>query len=303
MNIEQYYRQLTQKLTAIDSDTAQLDARFLICHYLKLDYTSFILQQADIIADPILKQLQAAEKLALAHMPISRILKSREFWGLEFVISADVLDPRADSEILIETLLHFIPPSNQPLNILDLGTGTGCLLLSLLSEYINSTGIGIDYSEKALKIANINATNLKLKNRCEFIKSNWFDELPSQKFDIIISNPPYIPSIDINQLDDNVKLYDPLDALDGGLDGFDPYHIIARQAANYLKPNGILIFEMGYDQADTLFEILHKNGFHSDMFEMQQIASQQNLGKIRNGLGYDLGKNPRIIISKHKSID
>ncbi len=301
MKIAHYNRQLIDKLTAIGSTTAELDARLLICHYLELDFTSFILQQDDQISAKKMQKLQIAEKHALAHMPISHIIKSREFWGLEFIIDESTLDPRADSEVIIETLLHFIPPSDKELRFLDLGTGSGCLLLSVLSEYKSATGIGVDYSPDALKIANKNATNLNLSHRAEFIRSNWFDNIPTQKFDVIISNPPYITSADIKNLDDNVKLYDPLLALDGGTDGLDPYRNIAKNAAKYLTPDGVLIFEMGYNQANKLFEILHKNNFYSDEFDMEFINSSKNLSRTTYGLGYDLGKNPRIIISKHKN--
>lgn len=299
MHIEKYHQQLTQKLTAIGNDTADLEARLLICHFLNIDFTAFILQQTRQLTTTELEQLKPAEKLALAHMPLSRIIKNREFWGLDFIVSPDVLDPRADSETLIETLLHFIPPSSKPLNFLDLGTGSGCLLLSLLHEYKNATGIGADLSPEALKIAQLNAKHLDLSNRATFIQSNWFNSITAQKFDVILSNPPYIPSHDIDNLADNVKLYDPLSALDGGDDGLDPYHTIASQAANYLKPNGVLIFEMGYDQADRLFDILAKHGFSSDEFKMPNLNKQPT--NNRNGLAYDLGQNPRIIISKLKS--
>ncbi|MBL1419627.1 MAG: peptide chain release factor N(5)-glutamine methyltransferase [Alphaproteobacteria bacterium] len=298
MHIEKYHQQLTRKLASNGSETADLDARLLICHFLQLGLTSFIMQQNRLLTKPELAKLQAAEAKALAHMPISRILQSRQFWGLDFTIDQHVLDPRADSEILIETLLHFRPPSFEPLKLLDLGTGSGCLLLALLHEYQSATGIGADFSAKALKIAQLNAKNLNLSNRASFIQSDWFTQIEAQKFDIILSNPPYIPHKDITSLADNVKLYDPLSALDGGKDGLAPYRIITRQAAQYLKPDGILIFEMGFDQADGLFDILQQQDFSSADFVM---PNSDNHSKLMNGLGYDLAQNPRIIIAKPKS--
>lgn len=297
--IAQYHQFLTQKLASIGNPTAELDARVLICHFLQLDFTQFILQQNTIIDEAQLATLKIAETQALDHMPVSKILKSREFWGLDFVISEDVLDPRADSEILIETLLHFQPNLTKPLRVLDLGTGSGCLLLSLLSEYKNATGIGADFSDKALSIATQNAGNLGLANRTKFIQSDWFTNIEPQQFDIILSNPPYIPSTDIKSLDENVKLYDPISALDGGDDGLDPYHIIIKQAADYLKPNGILIFEMGFDQADGLFKILADHGFDSQSFKMPNRTHKNQ--QAPNGLAFDLGSNPRVIISKIKN--
>jgi release factor glutamine methyltransferase len=230
MQIGAYHRQLTQKLTDIGNLTAALDARLLICHVLKLDFTAFLLQQNDIISGNQQTELEELGQLALSHMPISRILEKREFWGLDFLVNAAVLDPRADSELLIEVLLHFIPPSDKTLRILDLGTGTGCLLLSLLHEYPNATGMGVDFSTQALDVAQKNAENLGLIKRVKLIQSDWFEKIGNEKFDIILSNPPYIPSQDIKNLDENVKLFDPLAALDGGDDGLNPYRIITAQA-------------------------------------------------------------------------
>lgn len=304
ISLAHYHQQFTQKLTAIGNQTAELDARLLICHFLQLDFTQFIMQQDRIITTAEMIPLQQAEQQALAHQPISRILQIREFWGLDFSINQHVLDPRADSEILIEILLQFVPKTTQnsadALRFLDLGTGSGCLLLSLLSEYKNATGIGADFSTNALEIAKKNAKHLDLSNRATFIRSNWFEQIDKQQFDIILSNPPYIASGDIQNLAKNVKNYDPLSALDGGTDGLDAYRIITANAAQYLKPNGLLIFEMGFDQADGLFEILSHTGFESTMFNMRKFTPQQQKNQIC-GLGYDLAGQPRIIISKLKS--
>ena len=157
-------------------------------------------------------------------------------------------------------------------------------------------------SEKALKVATLNAKNLGLSDRASFVQSDWFAQIERQEFDIILSNPPYIPHKDIGSLADNVKLYDPLSALDGGNDGLDPYRIITQQAAQYLAPQGVLIFEMGFDQAGGLFDILAQSGFNSDDFTMPNgHQTIKNHAEPTNGLGYDLGQNPRIIISKLKS--
>ena len=302
MQIAAYHRQLTQKLTDIGNPNAELDARLLICHVLKLDFTNYILQQNDLICAADLDRLATLSQLALSDMPISRILQNREFWGLDFIVNAAVLDPRADSEVMIEVLLHFLPPSHQKLRILDLGTGTACLLLSLLSEYPNASGVGLDVSNQALKVAQKNAENLGLSHRAEFIQSDWFADIGKQKFDIILSNPPYIPSQDIENLANNVKLFDPLAALDGGQDGLDPYRIIAQQAPLYMNENALLIFEMGHNQADGLFVILQQYGFDCAEFDMQKFTPKNPNGQIRprDGLAYDLGQNPRVIIAKYR---
>lgn len=303
INVAQYHHHLTKKLLQIGNETAELDARLLICHCLKLDHTQFIIQQTRMLSHAEQQQLAKYETDALAHMPVSRILKNREFWGLDFAIDENVLDPRADSELIIEMLLHFLPDTNRPLRILDLGTGTGCLLLSLLTEYGNATGMGADISKKALKVAHQNAAHLNLNSRAEFMLSNWFDDITVQKFDVIISNPPYIPSQEIEKLADNVKLYDPISALDGGADGLNPYRTIIETAKPYLGDDGLLIFEMGYDQADGLFDILQAHNFSSEAFDTRKFTpkTEDNAHILRYGLGYDLGQNPRAIISKCKA--
>ncbi len=298
-NIAQYHQQLTNDLEGYGSNTAELDARMLICHYLNLSLTDFILNQHDLVNQAQIAQLQKAQMLAKQQMPISRILATREFWGLEFTISPDVLDPRADSEILIETLQHFLPNKAQNLSFLDLGTGSGCLLLALLNDYKNAKGLAADYSPAALKIAKQNAKNLLLSDRATFIQSDWFSNIKPQEFDVIISNPPYIRKADIAQLAENVKNYDPNLALDGGQSGLEPYHIIIKNAQHYLAKDGILILEMGHDQADELFKILHQHGFSSNQFNPSSMVGQQQNDQNRSGLFYDLGQNPRCIIAKH----
>ncbi len=192
--------------------------------------------------------------------PVSRIAGKREFWGLEFQVTPDVLDPRADTETLVELVLD--EWSAGAVDVLDMGTGSGCVLLSILHERSEASGVGLDKSQAALAIAQANATQLELSSRSTFLESNWFDGLPDgAMFDVIVSNPPYIPSDDIENLDRDVRDYDPLSALDGGMDGLDDYrHIIAR-AGSYLRPNGQIAFEVGFDQAEKVSELLIKAGF------------------------------------------
>lgn len=186
--------------------------------------------------------------------PLSRILGYREFWSLNFELSEDTLDPRPDSETLIEAVLKFLPDQKIPLRILDLGTGTGCLLIALLTEYKNAQGIGVDISTGALKTAQKNAVHHGVQERVHFLKSNWFEQVDG-KFDVIVSNPPYIKTTDYKTLDQNVRDFDPKRALVGGDDGLDCYRQIIQMAPQYLKRDGILVLEIGYDQKDAIYSL------------------------------------------------
>ncbi len=184
--------------------------------------------------------------------PLSKILGHRGFWRGDFIVDENVLDPRADSETLIQAVLEKFPNKNHSLRILDLGTGSGCLLISLLMEYPNATGVGVDISQKALEIAQKNA----IKNGVapKFILSD-MAKLPKDlgAFDIVISNPPYIPTKEIETLDKNVKDYDPLMALDGGEDGLKFYRIIAEKA-----PAPVVFLEIGKGQEKEVQKIFEE---------------------------------------------
>jgi len=192
--------------------------------------------------------------------PITRILGQREFWSLDFQLSDATLDPRPDSETLIEGVLTHIKDKSKDLKILDLGTGTGCLLLSLLHEYKNATGIGVDLNPKAVETATQNAKNLGLSGQASFQQSSWFEGL-SEQFDIIISNPPYISETDYKTLDDNVRDYDPKLALVADNNGLACYEKIIHNAGHHLKPKGILVLEIGFGQKDAICQILSNNNF------------------------------------------
>ena len=191
--------------------------------------------------------------------PVSRIAQKREFWGLEFEISPDVLDPRPDTETLVETVLEAWQVSYD--TVLDLGTGSGCILLSILNEQKHAHGIGLDQSEAALEIARKNSLRLEVDGRCEFYQSDWFGAVSGKKFDVIVSNPPYIPTADIEHLEVDVKEYDPMSALDGGIDGYDDYRHIISNAQKHLTEDGLIAFEVGIGQADMVAEMLAKLGF------------------------------------------
>ena len=198
-------------------------------------------------------ELQAFIKRAEAGEPIAKIIGHKGFWKHDFIVSKDVLDPRPDSETLIEAVLESYPDKQAPLRILDLGTGSGCLIISLIKEYKNAQGVAVDISPKALATAKENAKDLPI----DFIEAD-MRALPQDigRFDIIISNPPYIPSADIKDLDVSVKDYDPMLALDGGADGLDFYRALSQ-----LDLSRHLFVEIGQGQDQAVIDIMSANNW------------------------------------------
>jgi release factor glutamine methyltransferase len=195
-------------------------------------------------------------KRRAAREPVSQIIGKREFFGEDFFVSSDVLDPRPDSESLIELVLKNFPKSDHKLKILELGVGSGCLIISLLKAYQSASATGLDISEQALKICQKNSLHHKTAKRLTLKKSDLFSALQTkEKFDLIISNPPYIPSAEIEKLEPEVRLFEPRMALDGGADGLNFYRAIAADAKNFLNENGKIIVEIGFDQSEKIIEI------------------------------------------------
>lgn len=199
----------------------------------------------------------------LDRMPLSRILGRREFYGLEFRLNAATLDPRSDTETLVDAVLAWLDArgrQGEPLRLLDLGTGTGAILLVLLSQLPQATGLGIDIAEEAVEAARLNAGALGLDGRAEFRTGDLTAGL-EERFDIIVSNPPYIPTVDLAGLDPEVRLHDPLRALDGGADGLEFYRRILAEAPGRLLPGGLLAFEVGAGQASAVAKGMRHAGF------------------------------------------
>jgi release factor glutamine methyltransferase len=194
--------------------------------------------------------------------PLSKILNEKSFWNHDFFVNADVLDPRPETELIIEMILSRFQRQSI-LNFLDIGTGSGCILLSLLCEYENSRGVGIDISANAIEVARRNQEKIGIAT-ANFSVASWKEFESEKQFDVIVSNPPYVSCDDILQLDENVRNYDPQLALNGGPAGLDAYMSITPLLKKWIKPHGLVFFEIGYNQAANVVQILQNNVFRID---------------------------------------
>jgi release factor glutamine methyltransferase len=267
MILSDLFQKIKNDLQTAGIETSALDARLLMCHALELSHEQFLLSKTRVLTEDETGKINEFSVQRLAGKPVSKIIGQKEFYGRNFKTTTDTLDPRPDSETLIEAVLahKFETPK-----ILDLGTGTGCLVLTLLAELPTARAIAVDQSLAALDVAKQNAYQIGVEDRVVFVQSDWFGEVVGQ-FDIIISNPPYIPAGDIDGLAKEVRIYDPLAALVGGEDGLDPYRIIIPQLEWFLKPGGLAAFELGQGQDAAVAEMLTNNGF-SEVFTRKDLA-------------------------------
>ena len=234
-----------------------LDARILLANLLRLE-NKYLVSNVEV-ANKDTETFFSMIKDRVNGKPVSKIISKRAFWDAEFYINSSTLDPRPDSEILVESALEVNKLINkEKINILELGVGSGCILLSLLNEINGSMGIGIDKDINALKVAQSNAINLRISNKVSFIASNWTKSVKG-KFDIIISNPPYIKSSEIIYLQKEVKNHDPLVALDGGEDGLGCYKEIMKTIKPLMDKNSFLLFEIDSWQGNKIIELSKKN--------------------------------------------
>jgi release factor glutamine methyltransferase len=232
----------------------------------RLVASTLALSPADLLAHPeraVDQQAADRVRVALARMvdrePLSRILGHREFWGMEFGLSTDTLDPRPDTETVVTAVLRSIPDRGAPLRLLDLGTGTGCILLALLSEFPAATGVGVDVAAGAAMTARRNSAALALAHRAHFFVGDW-EAAISGVFDVIISNPPYIASAALPDLPREVAHFDPRCALDGGPDGLACYRSLAADLPRLMGPRSLFACEVGVSQGSAVARILRANG-------------------------------------------
>lgn len=253
-------RYVRQSLAAGGIDGPEREARMLVCDALSISAETLLIHPDRRLKADDTARVERWLRRRLTREPLGRIAGERAFYGRSFALSAETLEPRADSETVIDVALELIASERQgerPLRIVDVGTGSGCLLITLLAELLGATGVGIDISADALATAEANASRLGVGARAEWRRTAGLEGI-AETFDVLISNPPYIPSAEIAGLDPEVRLYDPLAALDGGTDGLDVYRQIARRARQVV-PAGLLIFEVAAEHhrrvADVFAEI------------------------------------------------
>ncbi|GAB5487425.1 MAG: peptide chain release factor N(5)-glutamine methyltransferase [Parasphingorhabdus sp.] len=253
------------------SDTPRLDAELLLAHALGMSREQLLLDLPKLTTpDAFVALIDRRTRSE----PIAHIIGTKEFWGFEFAVSPDVLIPRPDSELLIEQAVQIFA-EDPPENILDLGTGSGALLLAALSEFPKAKGIGIDASASALGIAHNNADSLELADRAEFHLVDWTTPDWAQslggRFDLILANPPYVSTEVV--LSQDVVDFEPHQALFAGADGLNDYKIIIPALADILTPTGITLLEIGFDQAESVSKIARKNGY---LVECKQDLSRND---------------------------
>ena len=252
--VEAARRALTARFKSGSIESAELDARLLVGAVLGLDLTGLISAASRRLTADESIRLEDFARRRLGGEPVARIVGQKEFWGLSLQLSAATLVPRPDTETLVELALDMLracPAADRPLRIADLGTGSGAILLALLSELSGAVGLGTDISVAALETARSNAVHLGLADRAAFIACDYAAAL-SGPFDLIVSNPPYIRSADIAGLATEVRNFDPPAALDGGRDGLDAYRVLIPRAAPLLAPQGALVVEVGQGQHDDV---------------------------------------------------
>jgi release factor glutamine methyltransferase len=282
-SVRQAFVETASVLREAGIDTPELDARLLLCHAATLTHESFVARAGEALQPEAAARLEALVHRRASREPISRITGTREFYGRSFLVDESALDPRPDTETLIEAALALIEKTGrreEPLRLLDLGTGTGCILLTLLDELPKARGLGTDLSPAALRLAEANARSLGVADRASFLASDWLDAIHGE-FDLIVSNPPYIASGEIKRLAPEVAHHDPYLALDGGADGLEAYRRIAARAARLLAPKGAILVEIGASQATAVAGLLRDGGFLVES----------------DGPSFDLGGRPRVVVA------
>jgi release factor glutamine methyltransferase len=265
-------REAGQKLAAAGVEDAPRDARLLLQAASGLSPATLVAFPERGLDAAALARFQGLLERRERREPMAQILGVREFWSLRFRVTADTLDPRPDSETLVQAVLDRMPDRAAPVRLVDFGTGTGCLLLALLHELPNATGLGVDVSALALEVAAGNARDLGLEGRATFREANWDDGIVPP-FDIVVSNPPYIEHAAMADLQLEVARFEPRLALDGGTDGLDAYRRLLPATARLLRSNGLAAFEVGAGQADSVAAIGTARG-------LRHIATLPDLGGV-----------------------
>ena len=277
MNIQTLLNQASKTLKQLSNTSSKLDSEILLSKIIKKNRKYLILNSNEELKKENIKSFDYLVKRRKKGEPIAYLINKKEFWKQNFYVNQNVLIPRPDTELLVEETLKLFNV-NSKLNMLDIGTGSGCILLSILKERRNFFGTGIDISKKAINVARFNAKMHQLSNRVKFYNSD-VDKFLIGKYDLVVSNPPYIKRQDLKYLEVDVKGFEPKLALDGGKDGFSKITKVISKTAMLLKRNGRFILEIGFGQKNRILNILKQNNFF--------------INKVLK----DYGKNDRCIIS------
>ena len=276
MVLEKAVKQASKILKNHNIHSHELDAQLILSDIMKVKRESLITNNEVVISEKIMEKYDIAVRRRIKREPIAYITGKKEFWSIDFLVNHGTLIPRPETELLIYKLVNFF--KNKRINILDIGTGSGCILLSILKEINFSRGTGIDISSKAIQMAEANSKYLQLLYRSKF-KVIDLDKFNIGKYDLIISNPPYIPSRDIKNLSKDITNFEPLIALDGGIDGLDLIKKVIYKSNHLLKRGGLLALEVGYKGYKRISNILRYNGY-------RELSKE-----------YDYNRNVRCIIS------
>ena len=264
-----------QRLLECEIEDANLDAWLLLEYVSGISRSWYFMHENEEISEDDIEEYQILIEQRGKHIPLQQLTKEAYFYGMKFFVNENVLIPRQDTEVLVEQVLS-LSKGKENLKLLDMCTGSGCILLALLANLKQASGTGVDLSEKALEVAQRNGEELGIE--VSWVQSDLFDKV-SGSYDIIVSNPPYIETSVIEGLMDEVKLYEPRMALDGTEDGLFFYREITMQAGKYLKNNGILAFEIGYNQGKAVSEFMKENGYE----EVQVLQDLAGLDRVVTG--------------------
>ena len=250
-----------QELKRSNNLNSRLDSEILVSHLINIPRESIYSKLKENLPSNKTEELQNLVSRRVKKEPIAYILNNKEFWSTNFYVDRSVLIPRPETEVLIDLILSQINNKNNYFNILDIGTGSGCILVSLLKELTKAKGIGIDKSSKAIAVAKKNSTSQHVDSRSSFKNINLENIKFDKKFDLIVSNPPYLPDVSLKNLNLDIKLYEPKIALQGGVQGVDFLYKIIALASKILKINGLLALEIGDNQFHILAKYLKENRF------------------------------------------
>lgn len=262
-------------LKAVGKEDSLVDAEWLLCEVTGLTRTMLQIEGDRDLSASEVKTFNEMMTQRLKGRPLQYILGIQSFYGYEFHVSEDVLIPRFETEELVDRAISWARNNNASA-LIDMCTGSGCIGLTVLKECPNMSGVLVDYSEKALAVAKKNSQALLLKDQAQLIHSNLFEAVPMKPVDMILSNPPYIVSDVVDTLEEEVKGSEPHMALDGGADGLDFYRAIGAAAKAYLRKEGLLMFEIGYDQKEAVMEILHREGY-SNIEGIKDLAGRDRI--------------------------